>query len=350
VLSHGETRSSIILFPEIQVDLRVVPPESFGAALHYFTGSKAHNIAVRSLAAQKKLKVNEYGVFRGERRVAGAEEEEIFAAVGLSFLEPELREGRGEIEAAATGTIPRLVSEDDIRGDLHAHTSATDGRASLEEMLEGARARGYEYLAITDHSERLAFARGLDVTRLRRQIREIDTLNARNTDFRLLKGIEVDILEDGDLDLPDEVLSELDIVVCSSHSKFNLPRDKQTERFLRAMDNRYCTIIGHPTGRLLERREPYDIDVERIIEGAKERNVILELNAQPARLDLNDTYCRLAKERGVLLSISTDAHSVGEMDYLRYGIGQARRGWLTRSDVVNTLTLDELLELFRRRR
>jgi DNA polymerase (family 10) len=348
VSAQGETRATVILKCGLQVDLRVVPAESFGAALHYFTGSKAHNIAIRKLGQQKKLKINEYGVFRGEKRLSGAKEEEVFAAVGLPWIAPELREDHGEIEAARAGKLPRLVELKDLRGDLHAHTKATDGHESLGEMAEAARARGFEYLAITEHSRRLTIAHGLDPKRLRRQCEEIDRLSETLKGIALLKGIEVDILEDGSLDLPDDVLAELDLVVGAVHSRFNLPRRKQTERILRAMDHPHFSILAHPSGRLIGEREAYDVDMLKIIRAARARGCFLELNAHPDRLDLLDVHCQLAKEEGVLVAISTDAHSLPDFDNLKYGVGQARRGWLSRDDVLNTRPLRLLRQLLKR--
>ncbi|RMD79053.1 MAG: DNA polymerase/3'-5' exonuclease PolX [Gammaproteobacteria bacterium] len=348
VLSRGTTRSTVILRSGLQVDLRVVGHESFGAALHYFTGSKAHNIAVRRLGVERGLKINEYGVFRGQRRVAGETEDSVFASVGLPFIPPELREDRGEIEAAQEGRLPELVRLEDLRGDLHCHTKATDGRNSLQEMAEAARKLGLSYLAITEHSRRLTVAKGLDPRRLRQHCAAIDRLNEELRGITLLKGIEVDILEDGSLDLPDEALAELDLVVGAVHSKFNLPRKQQTERILRAMDHRYFSILAHPSGRLLGQREPYEVDMERIIEGARQRGCFLELNAHPERLDLNDVYCKMAKEAGVLVSINSDAHSILDLGNLRYGVGQARRGWLEARDVLNTRPLGQLRRLLRR--
>jgi DNA polymerase (family X) len=347
-VSKGPTRSSVVLRSGLGVDVRVVAEESFGAALHYFTGSKAHNIAIRRLGQQRGLKINEYGVFEGKRRVAGAEEPSVFAAVDLPFIPPELREDRGEIEAARAGRLPKLVELADIKGDLHAHTKETDGHHTLEEMAEAAKARGLEYLAITEHSRRLTVARGLDPQRLRRQIEAIDRLNEQLSGIVLLKGIEVDILEDGSLDLPDSVLKELDLVVGAVHSRFDLPRAKQTSRILRAMDRRYFSILAHPTGRLIQEREPYDVDMLRLIRKAHERSCHLELNCHPERLDLLDVYCQMAKEEGVLVAVSTDAHSVQDFGNLIYGVGQARRGWLERSDVLNTRALAELRPLLDR--
>ena len=347
VLSHGTARSSVVLRCRLQVDVRVVDPECYGAALHYFTGSKAHNIAVRRLAQARGLKINEYGVFKGTRRLAGDTEESVFQAVGLPFIPPELREDRGEIEAARSGRLPRLIERDELRGDLHAHTTATDGHNSLREMAEAAKVLGFEYLAITEHSRRLTVAHGLDPVRLAKQVDEIDRLNEELEGITLLKGIEVDILDDGRLDLPDDLLRRLDLVVGAVHSRFNLSRARQTERILKAMDHPHFTLLAHPTGRLIDRREPYDVDMLRIIRKARERGCYLELNAHPERLDLLDTHCQMAKEEGVLVSINSDAHSVLDFDHLRLGVGQARRGWLEKDDVLNTRSLEALRPLLR---
>ncbi len=350
VLAMGSTRASVVLKCGLQVDLRVVPEASLGAALHYFTGSKAHNIAVRALAHQRGLKVNEYGVFQGARRIAGATEESVFQALDLAWIPPELRENQGEIEAAAAGKLPALVTLADLRGDLHVHTNASDGHADLETMVAAARARGLDYIAITEHSRRLTVAHGLDARRLREQGDAIDRLNRQLKGFSVLKGIEVDILEDGSLDLPDEVLAELDLVVAAVHSKFNLSREAQTRRILAALANPLVTILAHPSGRLIDRRDPYDVDMPRIIRAARRHGCCLELNAHPERLDLLDTHCRLAKEEGVLVAINSDAHSELDFDHLRDGIGQARRGWLEAKDVLNTRPLPELRRLCQRPR
>lgn len=348
VISKGTTRATVVLRSGVQVDVRVVPQASFGAALHYFTGSKAHNIAIRKIGVKKHLKINEYGVFKKDERIAGRHEEEIFEQVGLPFIEPELREDRGEIEAAQQGTLPKLITEKDIKGDLHTHTRETDGHNSMKEMVRAAVGLGYEYLAITDHSKHVTIAKGMDAKRLEKQIGEVDRLNEDFPDIEILKGVELDILEDGSLDLPDSVLKKLDLVVCAVHSKFNLSQQKQTERIIRAMDNPYFNILAHPSGRLINERSSYEINLERIIEAAKQRGCFLELNAQPARLDLTDTGCKLAKDMGVKVVISTDAHSTSELQQMRFGIGQARRGWLEAKDVVNTRGLKELRKLLKR--
>ena len=348
VLASGGTRVTIVLRGGLQVDLRVVEDASYGAALHYFTGSKAHNIAIRRLGQQRGLKINEYGVFRGDRRIAGDTEESVFRAVDLPYIPPELREDRGEIEAARMGKLPTLVKYDDLLGDLHCHTKATDGHNSLQEMAAAARDRGLTYVAITEHSRRLAVAHGFDSRRLGRQIDEIDGLNEGRAGITLLKGIEVDILEDGGLDLPDRTLAQLDIVVGAIHSHFNLSPERQTARILRAMEHPYFSILAHPTGRLLGAREACAFDMEKVIRVAADRGCFLELNAQPDRMDLSDVYCQAAKSAGVLISIDSDAHSTTDFDFLRFGIGQARRGWLEKADVLNTRPLKELRALLRR--
>ncbi|MDP1785713.1 DNA polymerase/3'-5' exonuclease PolX [Nitrosomonas sp.] len=348
ILSAGPTRASVILKCGLQVDLRVVKAESYGAALHYFTGSKSHNIAIRRMAQKSGLKINEYGVFRDKTRIAGETEASVYAAVGLSYIPPELRENRGEIGMARAGKLPQLVEQADLRGDLHVHTKATDGHNSLREMARAALSNGFEYIAITEHSRRLAFTHGLDPLQLAQQCDEIDQLNAELKGITLLKSIEVDILEDGNLDLPDSALARLDMVVGAVHSSFNLSRAKQTERILRAMQHPYFTLLAHPTGRLIQRRAPYDVDMLRIIREARNRGCFLELNAHPERLDLLDTQCQMAKEEGVLISINSDAHSVYDFANLRFGIGQARRGWLEKHDVLNTRSLKELRLLINR--
>ncbi len=345
VVSSGTTRATVILRNGLQVDLRVVAQQSYGAALYYFTGSKAHNIQVRRLGQQRGLKINEYGVYRGKQRIAGKTEASVFKSVGLPYIPPELREGRGEIEAAYEKRLPILVQRTDLQGDLHCHSTATDGHAGIREMALAAKQHGLKYLAITDHSQHLTIAHGLDHKRLLKQIEEIESLNDELRGIKLLKGIEVDILADGSLDLPDQVLSHLDLVIGAVHSQFHLSRDRQTERILRAMDRPYFTILAHPSGRLLQKREAYDVDMARIIKQAKARGCFLELNSQPQRLDLNENYCRMARDEGVLVSINSDAHAEQNFEFLQYGVDQARRGWLQKKDVLNTLPLRELRKL-----
>ncbi|UGB39582.1 DNA polymerase/3'-5' exonuclease PolX [Frateuria soli] len=342
VLAQGSTRSSVVLRSGLQVDLRVVRPASLGAALVYFTGSKAHNLALRALARKRGLKINEYGVYHGSRRIAGDTEASVYASVGLPAIPPELRENAGEIEAAAAGSLPSLIALEDLRGDLHCHTNASDGSADLDAMARAASAAGLEYLAITDHSRGLAVTGGLDRRRLLAQIEAIDRFNASHAAPLLLKGIEVDILEDGRLDLPDDLLARLDLVVGAVHSHFDLSRERQTARLLRAMDHPCFSILAHPTGRLIEQRAAYAVDIERVVRHARERGCFLEANAHPDRLDLDDVHCRLAKAAGVPLAIGSDAHDIAGFAALRFGIGQARRGWIETGDVINTLPLAAL--------
>jgi DNA polymerase (family 10) len=349
VLEKGKTRSSVILRSGFQVDLRVLPEVSYGAAMIYFTGSKAHNIAIRKIAGKKRFKINEYGVFRGDNRIAGKTEKAVYGKIGLSYIEPELRENRGEIEAAKKNKLPDLVELEDIRGDLHVHSKLTDGNYTIEEMADAAAESGYEYVGMADHSKHVTVAGGLNAKELERAIKRIDKLNKKLRKITVLKGIEVDILEDGSLDLPDSVLKQLDFTVCSVHYKFDLSRKKQTERIIKAMDNKYFNILGHPTGRMLKEREPYEIDIEKIMDAAAARGCVLELNAHPERLDLNDVHCKKAREKGVKVVISTDAHAKDDLDYMRFGIGQARRGWLEKKDVINTKTLKQIKKILNRK-
>ncbi len=350
VVARGPTKMTIRLREAgLQVDLRTVPPESFGAALVYFTGSKQHNIEIRSRAKKLGLKVNEWGVFQDhdhEQYLAGKSEMEVYESLGLVWIPPELREARHELEWAEHRTLPQLIEVTDIAGDLHTHTSATDGAATIEEMAAAARRRGLKYLAITDHSQRVAMARGLDPTRARSQWAMIDLLNRnRSDDFLILKGIECDILEDGKMDLPDDVLAEADWVVASIHYGQNQPRAQITDRLIRAISNPHVHVIGHPTGRLLNRRKPYEFELESVFQAAREHLTFLELNANPHRLDLSDVHLIAAKSYGIKIVISTDAHHVDDLDNLRYGINQARRAALTADDIGNTRSWEELQSL-----
>lgn len=342
VAESGETKASVLLKDRLQVDLRAVPPKSFGAALMYFTGSKAHNLHLRRIAQGRGLLLNEYGLFRGSSAIAGRSEEEIYRALKLSFIPPELREDRGEIEASADGKLPKLIERKNLRGDLHTHSLYTDGRASIEEMARQARDNGLEYIAITDHSRRLAMARGLDPDRLREQRREIDRIRRRLSGITLLQGIEVDILDDGSLDLPADSLGELDWVVASVHYNLEQSSAEMTRRIVKAIRNPNVDVIGHPSDRLLGRREPIKFDFGEILNVAREEGCALEVNSQPERLDLTDTACIAAKRAGVKVVISSDAHSTRDLDLLEYGINQARRGWIEKDDVLNTRPLKNL--------
>ena len=348
VVMQGPTRSSVALQEGLHVDLRVVQPDAYGSALHHFTGAKAHNIALRVLAENRGLKINEYGIYKGVKRLGGRKEKEIYDVLGLQYVEPEMREDRGEIDLAFRHALPTLITQENIRGDLHIHTTRSDGRDTLEIMTSAAAKMGYEYIAITDHTKHLSVAHGQDESRLLRSIEEIDAFNAARQDITVLKSAEVDILEDGSLDMADELLSRLDLVVGAVHYKFNLSRKAQTKRIIKAMHHPAFTILAHPTGRLLGLREPYAVDMKEIIAAAKDLGVILELNAQPDRLDLNDLHCLAAKKAGVKIAISTDAHGASDLHLMRYGIGQARRGWLEAEDVVNTLPLSRFLDAIKR--
>ncbi len=345
IVSKGTTRSTVLLRSNFQVDLRVVPQKSFGAAMVYFTGSKEHNIAIRKIAIQKKFKLNEYGVFSGDEQVAGKTESEVYKKLGLRYIEPELREDRGEVEAARENKLPKLITLENIKGDLHAHSNHTDGRNTIEEMAQAAKEMGYEYIAITDHSQHVTVAGGLKPKEVLKELEEIDKINDKLKGFTILKGTEVDILDDGSLDLPDEILKELDIRVCSVHYKFNLSKKKQTGRIIKAMDNRYFNIFAHPTGRLINERNPYDFDMEEVMKVAKDKGCIIELNSHPDRLDLNDIHCKMAKDIGLKIVISTDAHHTSHLKFMHFGIGQARRGWLEPEDIINTRPIGELKKL-----
>lgn len=349
ILARGSTRAAVQLAGGLHVDLRVVARESYGAALHYFTGSKAHNIAVRSLGRAHGLKLNEYGVFRGARRIGGRQERDVFNAVRLPFIPPELREDRGEIDAARARHLPHLVTLADMRGDLHAHSTDSDGRSSLDEMAEAAEALGYEYLAITDHTPTVRVAGGLDRDGFRRQMKRIDRLNARLRTLTVLKGAEVDIHADGSLDLDDDTLSRLDLVLVSLHSALSLERERQTARLVRALQHPAVTVLAHPTGRMVNGRRGAQYDFDEVCRVAVGEGVLLEINAQPERLDLDDVAARRAQELGATLVISTDAHSVDELQFMRWGVDQARRGWIQRRSVANTLPLRSLLRLLGRR-
>jgi len=370
----GDTRGTVILKSGLQVDLRILPEESYGAALVYFTGSKEHNIALRKRALERGLSVSEYGVFeladekseakdiqRDEsseaeaegristtgrelgKRVAGRTEEEVYEALGLPWIPPELRENRGEIEAAEENRLPKLIELDDMRGDLQMHSTWSDGKDSIEEMLEACAAKGYEYFALTDHSKALAMTGGMDAEKLARQWNEIDEVVEKHDEIRFLRSMEVDILADGSLDLEEEWLERLDVVVVSVHSRFNLPEKEQTERILKAVRHPQANILAHPTGRLINERDPFAFDLDRVLDACAKHGVAVELNAHPARLDLKDTHLMRAKEKGVKVVISTDAHSVTELGLMSYGVEQARRAWLETDDVINCWSVNKLL-------
>jgi len=352
VIAKGETKSSVRLRCGLQVDVRVLEAGSFGSGLQYFTGSKAHNIALRSRANDRGLKLSEYGIFEIStgKKVAGKEEKEVYKALDLPLIPPELREDRGEIEAAEKGKLPKLIELSDIRGDFHVHTKESDGKDSIEDMVEAAKEIGYEYIAITEHSKAVRIANGLDEKRLAAHLKRIDKVNAKLSGFRVLKGIEVDVLGDGSLDLSNDILKECEVVIASVHSRFGMEEKEMTKRIIRALKNPNVNFLGHPTGRLILEREPYKVDLKEVVKAAMDNNVCLEMNAYPDRLDLNDVNARMAKEMGAKLSISTDAHSKLQLDMMKYGVFTARRAWLEAKDVVNILPLIRLLKAIERAR
>ncbi len=344
ILASGETKASVIVEGGLQIDLRVVDEDSYGAALQYFTGSKAHNIRLRGIAKGKGIKINEYGVFKGDRKIGGREEEDVYKALGMVWIEPELREDRGEIEASQKRSLPILVKESEIRGDLHVHSKWSDGTSSIEEIAQAAQKRGYQYIAVCDHSKSLKITHGLDESRLIKQIEEIERINEKMKGFRILKGIEVDILGDGRLDLSDQILKRLDWVIAAIHSGFRQDREKMTRRIIKALENPFVHALAHPSGRLLGAREAYEVDIEEIMKVAKRFGKALEINAYFERLDLDDLHCRKAKEMGIPLAIGTDAHHLDQMWMMSLGVAVARRGWLESRDLLNTLPLNELLK------
>ncbi len=347
ILAHGDTKSSVRLRNGLQLDVRVVPEASYGAALLYFTGSKQHNIIIRRLGIEHGLKINEYGVFRGSRRIAGRTEQEVYGAVGLPWIPPELREGRNEIELARAGNLPRLVELGDIQGDLHMHTTATDGRSTIEEMIRAAKGRGYKYIAITDHSKRVTMAKGLDAKRLRGHWRNIETVSQGISGLTVLRGVELDILEDGTLDLPDSVIAEADWVVASIHYGQSQSEKQITRRILNAIRNPHVDAIGHPTGRLIGKRKPYALRLDEVIKAAADYGCMLEINGQPSRLDLDEIAAAAAKQHGVPMVLGTDAHSTEELRFMEYGVFQARRAGLESKDIVNTRSLAQFRRCLR---
>lgn len=352
VVMYGPAKSSIITMEGLQVDLRIVGRESYGAALAYFTGSKAHNIRLREMAAKKGLKINEYGIFREKDNnlLGGQEEEDIYRVLGLHYVQPELREDRGEIEAALAGSLPKLIAPSDVKGDLHIHSQWSDGQHTIEQLVDTAKKLGYSYIAITDHSKGLVVAGGLNEERILEQKREIEALNKKLKGFKILHGTEVDIKSDGNLDFDDDVLKGLDIVIAAIHSGFRQSRQQITHRIVSAMKNPYVDIIAHPTGRLLGERDAYDIDMDVAMKTAKETGTIFEINSHPLRLDMDDLHARRAKEMCIPVVISTDSHVNSQMDFMTYGVSIARRGWLEKSDVLNTLKTEELLNRLKNRK
>jgi len=345
VLMKGPTKSSIITHEGIQVDLRVVERESFGAALAYFTGSKAHNIRLREMAVKKGLKLNEYGIFdvKTGKKIGGRDEADVYKALDIAFVPPELREDTGEVEAAINRRLPELVKPESIKGDVHVHSKYSDGSHDIEELIEAAKKRGYEYIAITDHSKSLGIARGMSVEQVLAQNKKIREMNKRLRGFRILSGVEMDIRSNGTMDYPDEVLEKLDIVVASIHSGFRQTKEQLTKRLVSAMKNPFVSVIAHPTGRLIGERDAYEIDMEEFLRTAEDTGTAIEINAYPLRLDLSDIYVKKAKEMGIALVIATDSHITYQFDFMRYGVGIARRGWLEEKDILNTYTYKKLL-------
>ncbi|MBN2229698.1 MAG: DNA polymerase/3'-5' exonuclease PolX [Candidatus Thorarchaeota archaeon] len=344
VTAHGQTKSSVRLTSGIQVDLRILPEDSFGAGLQYFTGNIDHNVHLRSIAQKKGLLLNEYGLFKGEKKVAGGAEADIYSTLGLKLIPPELREDTGEIEAAQSGNLPSLIELKDIRGDLHSHTDQSDGKNTIEEMLDAAQAKGYDYYCVSDHTQSLTISNGMDEARLLKRIEEIDDLNASGRwKMTILKGAEVDILSAGELDIKDEVLAELDFVTVSIHSRMKDDKKTMTDRVCHALESKYVHLLGHPTGRLLLKRPEFEIDIDAVFESARKNKVVMELNAHPQRLDLNAGNLRKATKNGLKIAINTDAHYTTELDNMQFGVFQARRGWLTKNDVINTYPLKKLM-------
>ena len=346
VIAKGETKSSVRLGSGIQVDLRIVPKESFGSALQYFTGSKEHNIEVRRIAVRAGCKLNEYGLFKGEKRIAGESEEEVYRALGMDYIPPELRENRGEVEAAMAGKLPHLIEYGDVKGDLQMHTKWSDGANTIEEMVEEARKMGHEFIAITDHVGSLKIAGGMDEDEIRKQMREVEKVNEKYDDIHVFYGVEVNIMKDGSLDMGKSVLKDVDVVVAGIHSGLRMSEEEMTTRMIKAMESGVVNIIAHPTGRIIQRREGIKLDFEKVFDAAKENGVIMEINAQPARLDLNDVHVKRAVEKGLKLSIGTDAHNLSNLHYINLGVAVARRGWAEKKDIVNTYDIKKLEKVF----
>ncbi|MFH0887176.1 MAG: DNA polymerase/3'-5' exonuclease PolX [bacterium] len=347
IIAKGHTKSSVVLKNDMNCDLRILEPGTYGAALHYFTGSRSHNIKIRELGIKKGLKVSEYGIFKKDKVIAGKTETEVYAAVNLPYIPPELREDRGELEAATAHKLPKLVELHDIIGDLHIHSRYSDGSNTIAEIAKYAQELGYAYIAITDHSISTRIAGGLDEKKLLAHNREIEKLNLK---IKLLKGVEVDILPDGSLDYADNILKTCDVVIAAVHSKFNMDKKSITERIIKAMKNKYVNILAHPTGRLLNERSAYEVDLEKILQTAKDTGTFIELNSHPKRLDLDDIHCKRAKKLGILISVNTDAHTLDQLHNMKYGIATARRGWLEKKNILNTLPFDQLLKKLHQKR
>jgi DNA polymerase (family 10) len=347
IIEKGPTRTSVRLKIGMDADVRVLPPESFGAALQYFTGDKYHNIALREIAIKKGYKLNEYGLFKGKKLIAGKTEEEIYKKLGMELMEPELRTNRGEIEAAIAGKLPKLIDYDDLKGDLQVQTDWTDGENSIKEMAEAAKKQGLEYILITDHTKSLAMTGGLDEKKILKQMAEIDKVQKQVSGIKILKGSEVNINKDGTLDIDDETLAKLDVVGAAVHSNFNMPEADMTARIIRAMENPNVDIVFHPTGRIIKRREPYKVDMDKVVKAAAKTKTVLEIDAYPDRLDLKDEHVRRAVGEGVKLAIDSDAHSAGHFNFLEFGIAQARRGWAEKKDVINTRPWEEMVKMLK---
>jgi len=347
VISKGEKKSSVII-SGVQVDLRVFDEKSYGAAMMYFTGSKEHNIRMRDFCLSKKLKLNEYGLYKNEKRVAGKTEEEVYKYLGMQFIPPEIREDLGEIELALKKRLPKLVELSDVKGDLHLHTSYSDGDSKIEDMIKAAMKRGYKYIAITDHSPSLTVAKGMTEEKINKQLEEIERLRRKYKEIKILTGIEVDILADGTLDLKDEILEKLDVVIAAIHTRFKMPKEEMTKRIIKAISHPAVNILAHPTGRLIGEREEYEIDIEEVLKTAAKNKVAIEINSYPMRLDFNAENCRKAKKLGVLFAINTDSHSTDQLSYIEFGVKTARRGWLEKNNIINTLPYNELMKVLKK--
>ena len=348
VLAKGETKSSVRLYGGIQVDLRIVAPESFGSALQYFTGSKEHNIELRKIAIKKGYKLNEYGLFMGEKRIAGKNEEEVYEALGMQWIPPELRENRGEIEAALNRKLPKLVGYEEVKGDLQMHTKWSDGSNTIKEMIEEARQLGHKFIAITDHVGSLKVAGGMDEREVLEQAKEIEKLREAYDDIYIFHGVEANIMKNGELDVSNNLLKQVDVVLASVHSAFRMEEKEMTTRIIKAIEHEYVDILAHPTCRIIQKREPIKVDMEKILQTAKDNGVIMEINSYPDRLDLNDIHVKLAVDMGVKLSIGTDAHRKDHLQYYKLGIAVARRGWATKEDIINTYTVEKLQKIFKK--